>query len=106
MIDKGDDHIPKEQKPLAGTGMGHIELPDALPTQTAALLVGFAPQRIHKLIKEKALHGITVRAVQYISKSEFIAYISSPKRFASVKNETYKSLMRRFKKNDSFDDSR
>ena len=24
MIDKGDNHIPKEQKPLAGAGMGHI----------------------------------------------------------------------------------
>ena len=24
MIDKGDDHIPEEQKPLAGTGMSHI----------------------------------------------------------------------------------
>ena len=60
----------------------------------------FASQRIHKLIKEKALHGITVRAVQYISKSEFISYISSPKQIASVQNETYKSLMRRFKKSN------
>ncbi len=76
------------------------ELPDALPTQTAASLAGFAPQRIHKLIKEKALHGITVRAVQYISKSEFISYISSPKQIASVQNETYKSLMGRFIKSD------
>ena len=24
MVHKGDDHISKEQKPLAGTGMGHI----------------------------------------------------------------------------------
>ena len=24
MIDKWDNHIPKEQKPLAGAGMGHI----------------------------------------------------------------------------------
>ena len=69
------------------------ELPEALPTQTAASLAGFAPQRIHKLIKEKALHGITVRAVQYISKSEFIAYISSPKQIASVQNETYRKLL-------------
>ena len=51
----------------------------------------FAPQRIHKLIKEKALHGITVRAVQYISKSEFIAYISLTTQIASVKNDIYKS---------------
>ena len=72
------------------------ELPDALPTQTAAFLAGFAPQRIHKLIKEKALHGITVRAVQYISKSEFVSYISSPKQIASVQNETYKRLLREF----------
>ena len=73
------------------------ELPDALPTQTAASLAGFAPQRIHKLIKEKALHGITVRAVQYISKGEFILYISSPKQIASVKNETYQKALRKYK---------
>ena len=72
------------------------ELPEALPTQTAASLAGFAPQRIHKLIKEKALHGITVRAVQYISKSEFISYISSPKQIASIQNETYKGIIRKF----------
>lgn len=24
MIDKGDNHIPEKQKPLAGAGMGHI----------------------------------------------------------------------------------
>lgn len=77
------------------------ELPEALPTQTAASLAGFAPQRIHKLIKEKALHGIIVRAVQYISKSEFISYISSPKQIALVQNEAYKSLMGRFIKSDS-----
>ena len=77
------------------------ELPDALPTQTAASLAGFAPQLIHKLIKEKALHGIIVRAVQYISKSEFISYISSPKQIALVQNEAYKSLMGRFIKSDS-----
>ena len=77
------------------------EFPEALPTQTAASLAGFPPQRIHKLIKEKTLHGITVRAVQYISKSEFILYISSPKQIASVKNEAHKSLMGRFKKSNS-----
>lgn len=74
------------------------ELPDALPTQTAASLTGFAPQRIHKLIKEKTLHGITVRAVQYISKSEFISYISSSKQIASIQNETYKELVKKFDK--------
>ena len=56
----------------------------------------FTSQQIHKLIKENALHGITVRAVQYISKSEFILYISSPKQIASVKNETYKDLLEKF----------
>ena len=78
------------------------ELPDALPTQTAASLTGFAPQRIYKLIKEKTLHGITVRAVQYISKSEFISYISSSKQIASIQNETYKELVRKFDKVEEY----
>ena len=80
------------------------ELPEALPTQTAASLAGFAPQRIHKLIKEKALHGIIVRAVQYISKSEFISYISSPKQIALVQNETYKDLLEKFCKSTARSD--
>lgn len=80
------------------------ELPDALPTQTAASLAGFAPQRIHKLIKEKALHGIIVRAVQYISKSEFISYISSPRQIALVQNETYKDLLEKFCKSTARSD--
>lgn len=44
------------------------ELPDALPTQTAAELVGHNPQRIHELIKAETLHGIKIGAVQYIPK--------------------------------------
>lgn len=38
------------------------ELPDALPIQTAASLTGFAPQRIHKLIKKK--HCTALLSVQ------------------------------------------
>ena len=68
-----------------------------LPTQQAAALTGFALRRIHKLIREKALHGINVRAVQYIAKSEFIVYISSPNQIVSVQNETFKKLLREFK---------
>ena len=46
------------------------ELPEALPTQTAAELVGHNPQSIHKLIKENVLHGVKIGAVQYIPKTE------------------------------------
>ena len=74
------------------------EFPDALPTQTAAELVGHNPQSIHKLIKEKVLHGIKIGAVQYIPKTEFIAYMASPKKLSTPRTEKYKELIRVFKK--------
>lgn len=73
------------------------ELPDALPTQTAAGLVGHNPQSIHKLIKENVLHGIKIGAVQYIPKTEFIAYMASSKKLATPHTEKYKELIKAFK---------
>lgn len=73
------------------------ELPDALPTQTAASLAGFAPQRIHKLIKEKALHGIKIGAVQYIPKSKFIFYAASAEKVSKPSSDEYRELIQEFK---------
>ena len=73
------------------------ELPDALPTQTAASLAGFAPQRIHKLIKEKALHGIKIGSTQYCVKEEFICYMASPQKLSNPRTDRYKELIREFK---------
>lgn len=73
------------------------ELPDALPTQTAAKLVGHNPQRIHELIKDGTLHGVKISAVQYIPKTEFISYMASPKKLAIPRTEEYKELIRKFK---------
>ena len=61
------------------------EFPDALPTQTAAELMGHNPQSIHKLIKENVLHGVKIGAVQYIPKIEFISYLASPKKLATYR---------------------
>ena len=73
------------------------ELPDALPTQTAAELVGHNPQSIHKLIKENVLHGVKIGAVQYIPKTEFIFYMASPKKLSTPRAEKYKELIKAFK---------
>ncbi len=73
------------------------ELPEALPTQTAAELVRHNPQSIHKLIKENVLHGIKIGAVQYIPKTEFIAYMASPQKLSNPRTERYKELIREFK---------
>lgn len=73
------------------------ELPEALPTQTAAELVGHNPQSIHKLIKENVLPGVKIGAVQYIPKTEFIAYMASPKKLATPRTEKYKELIKAFK---------
>ena len=73
------------------------EFPDALPTQTAAELVGHNPQNIHTLIKENVLHGVKIGAVQYIPKTEFIAYMASSKKLSTSRTEKYKELIKAFK---------
>ncbi len=73
------------------------ELPEALPTQTAARLIGNNPQRIHELIREETLHGIKIGPVQYCAKEEFINYISSPQKLSNPRTKRYKELIREFK---------
>ena len=74
------------------------ELPDALPTKTAASLIGCQPQRIYELIKENVLHGIKIGAVQYIPKTEFIFYAASPEKLSKPTSDAYRELIREFKK--------
>lgn len=73
------------------------DLPDALPTQTAAELVGHNPQSIHKLIKENVLPGIKIGAVQYIPKAEFISYVASPEKLSKPTSDAYRELIQEFK---------
>ena len=69
-------------------------LPDALPTQQAARLIGVNPQRLHEKIKSGALHGVTIRGRQYCVKLEIIAYASTPQRLAHPCGEAYKALIK------------
>ena len=73
------------------------ELPEALPTQTAAELVGHSPQRIHEWIREEVLVGIKLGSIQYCAKAEFIGFMASPQRLAHPRTEKYKELIREFK---------
>lgn len=73
------------------------ELPDALPTQTAAELVGHSPQRIHEWIREEVLVGIKLGSIQYCAKAEFVNFMASPQRLAHPRTEKYKELIREFK---------
>lgn len=73
-------------------------LPDALPTKQAVELIGCSPQRIYQLIKEIVLHGIKIGAVQYIPKTEFISYATSPKKLSKPTSDEYRELIQEFKK--------
>ena len=73
------------------------ELPEALPTQTAAELVGHSPQRIHEWIREEVLVGIKLGTIQYCAKAEFIGFMASPQWLAHPRTEKYKELIREFK---------
>ena len=68
-------------------------LPDALPTQEAARLIGVNPQRIHEQIRAGTLHGVKVGGRQYCVKVEIIAYASAPNRLAQPRGEAYKALI-------------
>ena len=73
------------------------ELPEALPTQMAAELVGHSPQRIHEWIREEVLIGIKLGTIQYCAKAEFVNFMASPQRLAHPRTEKYKELIREFK---------
>ncbi|WP_296135275.1 hypothetical protein [uncultured Eubacterium sp.] len=73
------------------------ELPKALPTQTAAELVGHSPQRIHEWIRQEVLIGIKLGSIQYCAKAEFIGFMASPQRLTHPRTEKYKELIREFK---------
>ena len=68
-------------------------LPDALPTQQAAQLIGVNPQRLHEQIRAGTLHGAKVGGRQYCVKVEIIAYASAADRLAQPRGEAYKALI-------------
>lgn len=68
-------------------------LPDALPTQQAARLIGVNPQRLHEQIRAGTLHGAKIGGRQYCVKLEIVAYASNPKRLAQPRGEAYKALI-------------
>lgn len=65
---------------------------------TAAQISGCRAQRIRELVKENVMMGISVNGTQYIPKSDFIAYLSTPEKLALPRTEAYKDLIREFKK--------
>ena len=92
------------------------ELPEALPTQTAAELVRLigSPRlkvlydiyhmqlsegRLCDTIRQYAdtLTGIKLGTIQYCAKAEFIGFMASPQRLAHPRTEKYKELIREFK---------
>ncbi|HBH94358.1 MAG TPA: hypothetical protein DDX91_01295 [Ruminococcaceae bacterium] len=50
--------------------------PDALPAKKAAELADISPQRVNELVRKGVIYGICVGNVQYLSKEQFIEYIT------------------------------
>lgn len=53
---------------------------------------------IYEFIKENVLHEIKIGAVRYIPKSKFIFYVVSLEKLSKPTSDTYRELMREFKK--------
>ena len=70
--------------------------PDALTAKQAADLIDFKPQRINELVKKEKLHGVKIGSVQYVSKDEFIEYVSSPEMVVRMGNAKYKELINNY----------
>lgn len=73
------------------------KLPDALPTQQAAKLIGVQPQQIHKLVREGKLHGVTMKGKQFCVKEEFISYTSLPEKVEKPISNIFIDLIHTFK---------
>lgn len=54
--------------------------PDTLPTQRAAELLGYYPQKLHRWVKLGQLRAEQVGRFQYCSKAELIAFLATPER--------------------------
>lgn len=54
--------------------------PDALPSKTAAELLGLSLQQIYRLISNNELHAVKIGGVQLVSKEDAIEYIAYIKR--------------------------
>ena len=72
------------------------KLPDALPTQQAAQLIGVNPQRLHEQIRAGALYGVKVHGKQYCVNLEIIAYASAPERLSHPCSKAYKALIEEY----------
>ena len=71
------------------------DLPDALPTKTAASLVGYGFQRVQECVREGLIVGVTIGNVRYCTKESFIEYVASAKRVAVPRRtEKYYGLIR------------
>jgi hypothetical protein len=73
------------------------DLPDALPTLTAAKLIGCQPQRLREIARNGGFTAIKIGSAQYLPKEEFIAYASSPEKLAKPTSNAYKELLLAFK---------
>lgn len=75
------------------------ELPDALPTQQAAKLIGVPPQRIRNLCADGKIFSTEVQGKFFCSKESFITYIASSKGVVSLKMaKRYHELIKSFMK--------
>ena len=53
------------------------DLPNAIPAQQVAKIIGINPKSLHRLNKEGKLNSVNVSHVQYCSKEEIIKYLAS-----------------------------
>ena len=75
------------------------DLSDALPTKTAASLVGYSFQRVQECVREGLIIGVTIGNVRYCTKESFIEYVASAERVAVPRRtEKYYTLIKDFVK--------
>ena len=75
------------------------ELPEALPTQTAAELVGHSPQRIHEWIREENLNRHQARHYTVLRQSGIYRLYGVTAKAGAPAHGKYKELIREFKYN-------
>ena len=64
-------------------------LPDAIPVQEAARLIGVNPKSLHRLKHEGKLNSVNVGHIQYCAKQEIIEYMVSEVQIRFNRTEEY-----------------
>lgn len=90
--------LSNEKKFVSYIKMLWQDLPDAIPAQEVAKIIGVNPKSLHRLKREGKLNSVNIAHVQYCAKSEIIYYLASETQIRFNRTEEYLAIYNGFLK--------